>query len=351
MPWTDSAWVWLHPWILIVGLPLVVLAWLLEQYWVRGFKAGAPKKSRVFLRFSWLAGLSHAPEGKSLRLRRWVVSLRWLSIACLIVAAARPQAGRKQANIHSEGIDIVLAVDTSGSMRALDLDTSRSIANRKNRLQVTLDVVARFIEARPNDQIGMVVFGGHAFTQCPLTLDHGIVSALLQEITIGIAGDQTAVGSALATATRRLKNSKAKSKVVILLTDGRNNAGTISPKQAAEIAQAMGVRVYTIGAGSRQKAPFIVDGLFGKDVVYQNVEIDEATLKQIAEITGGAYFRAEDAKGLQDIYSQIDALEKTEIEIDAYMEFDEKFSVWLVLALLLLACEQGLLRTRLRMLP
>jgi Ca-activated chloride channel family protein len=248
-------------------------------------------------------------------------------------------------------VDIVLALDTSGSMQALDLDADRPIAKRRNRLQVATDVVERFVEGRDNDQVGLVVFGDHAFTQCPLTLDHGILSTFLERVEIGMAGDATAIGDALATAVKRLRESKAKSKVVVLLTDGRSNSGAISPGKAAEIAATLGVKVYTIGAGARGPAPFIVDSLFGRQVVYQDVEIDEGGLRRIAESTGGEYFRAEDASALQSIYDRIDQLEKTEITMSSYMEYDEEYRWFVLPAVAMLLLEITLLGTRFRKLP
>jgi Ca-activated chloride channel family protein len=264
---------------------------------------------------------------------------------------ARPQTGRTQTQVRTEGIDIVLVVDTSGSMRALDLDADRQIARRRNRLEVVKDVVESFVGKRDNDQIGIVVFGSEAFTQCPLTLDHGIVGTFLERLEIGMAGDATAIGSALGTAVKRLKESQAKSKVVILLTDGRSNAGSLSPLKAAEVAATFGIKVYTIGAGTRGKAPFIVDSFFGQRVVYESVEIDEETLRRIAETTGGQYFRAEDSGALEAIYDQIDQLEKTEIEMHSYMEYNERFRWFVIPALILLLAEIVLLGTRFRKLP
>jgi Ca-activated chloride channel family protein len=273
-----------------------------------------------------------------------------LAVLLLMLGMARPQTGRTHNKVRTEGIDIVLVVDTSGSMQALDLDRG-PIERRRNRLQVVEEVVERFVKKRDNDQIGLVVFGTEAFTQCPLTLDHGIIASFLERIEIGMAGEQTAIGSALGTAVKRLKESQAKSKVVVLLTDGRSNAGSLSPRKAAEVAETFGVKVYTIGAGTRGQAPLIVDSFFGKQVVYQDVEIDEKTLTEIAERTGGAYFRAEDATALQAIYDQIDEMEKTEITMHSYMEYNEQFRWFVYPALGLLLAEVLLLGTRFRKLP
>ncbi|MGB5173289.1 MAG: VWA domain-containing protein, partial [Thermoanaerobaculia bacterium] len=253
--------------------------------------------------------------------------------------------------VRTEGIDIVLVLDTSGSMQALDLDADRPINRRRNRLQVAKEVVEEFVQGRTNDQVGLVVFGNEAFTQCPLTLDHGIVATFLEGIEIGMAGDATAIGSALGTAVKRLRDSQAESKVIILLTDGRSNAGALSPEKAAEIAETFGIKVYTIGAGTRGKAPFVVDSLFGKQVVYESVEIDEKTLGDIAERTGGRYFRAEDTGALKSIYEEIDEMEKTEIKTSSYMEYNEQYRRFLIPALALLLLEVVLLGTRYRKLP
>ena len=264
---------------------------------------------------------------------------------------ARPQTGRKLTSIQTEGVDIVLVLDTSGSMRALDLDADRSIARRRNRLEVAKSVVEEFLRRRETDQIGLVVFGSEAFTQCPLTLDHGVLSTFLERVEIGIAGDGTAIGAAIGTAVKRLRDSEAKSKVIVLLTDGRNNSGALSPRKAAEIARTFDVKIYAIGAGTRGQAPFLVDSLFGRQVVYQNVEIDDESLEEIATMTSGAYFRAEDQHALSAIYEEIDQLEKTEISTHTYMEYFERFRAFVLPALALLLFEVVLLGTRFRKLP
>ena len=303
------------------------------------------------LRFPTLQALKQLAPSKTILLRRIVEGTRLLTVLLLMVAMLRPQTGRRQSRVITEGIDIMLAIDTSGTMRALDLDAQKPIQRRQNRLQVVARVVEEFIKKRDRDQIGMVVFGDEAFTQCPLTLDHGILATFLDRLEVGMAGDRTAIGSALGRAVKRLEKSKAKSKIVVLLTDGRNNAGTLSPLKAAEIAKALGVKVYTVGAGTRGQAPFLQETLFGPQVVYDDVAIDEDTLRQIATLTGGAYYRAEDARGLASIYDEIDRLERTEIEMDQYMEHHERFP-WLVIpAILLLVAELLLLGTRLRKIP
>ncbi len=336
-------------WALWGLLPLFVI-WTLFFLKRQGIFDGKPKGTAA-IRYSSISPLRTLKPSRTILYRRGVQCFRLGAVLLLVLAAARPQSGRRRAEVKTEGIDIVLAVDTSGSMQALDLDADRSITKRRNRLQVASEVVTDFVEKRENDQVGLVVFGEQAFTQCPLTLDHGIVATFLSQLEIGMAGDGTAIGSAIGTAVKRLKKSEAKSKVIILLTDGRSNAGDLSPKKAAEIAETFGIRIYTIAAGTRGKAPFLVKTLFGMQPQYQAVEIDEAGLKEIAEITGGAYFRAEDLKALESIYDQIDALETTEITNTAYLEYDEKFEVFVAPALLLLLMEILLLGTRLRKVP
>jgi Ca-activated chloride channel family protein len=321
------------------------LAWL-GLCWLATRRRGA-----AAVRFSTTRTLERLRPSRTLLARRAVQGLRLVTVALLILGMARPQTGRRQTEVQTEGIDIILVLDTSGSMRALDLDADRAVNRRRNRLEVARAVVDGFIRKRQNEQIGMVVFGNEAFTQCPLTLDHGVVAAFLERVEIGMAGDGTAIGSALGTAVKRLRDSQAESKVIILLTDGRNNAGALSPRKAAEIAATLGTKVYTIGVGTRGKAPFIVDSLFGKQIVYENVEIDEEILREIAAHTGGAYFRAEDREALGEIYDEIDRLETSEIITESYMEYDERYRGLVLPALGLLLLETALLGTRLRKLP
>ncbi len=274
--------------------------------------------------------------------------LRYSAIALMIFALARPQEGHKMTEIVSTGVDIVLALDTSGSMQALDFLKDKK---RIDRLEVVKDVVGEFIAKREHDRIGMVVFGDEAFTQCPLTMDHNILQTFLDRLKIGIAGDSTAIGSAIGIAVKRLKDLKSKSKVIILLTDGRNNAGELLPIQAAEVAKAFDIKIYTVGVGTRGKAPFLVDSLFGKQYVYQNVEIDEKSLRSIAEMTGAKYFRATDLESLESIYEQIDQLEKSEVKTIDHSEYNELFLYFLVPGILLFLTEVILTNTRLRRIP
>lgn len=333
------------PWVLAILGPLWLLwvaAWWALPAWRR--RTGRARALR-YPSLQWLAG---AREARGPRVRRLVRSSRLLAVALLVLAMARPQEGRRLTQVSSEAVDIVLVIDASGSMQALDLDADRPIDRRRDRLEVAKDVVARFVEARPDDQVGLVVFGEEAFTQCPLTLDHDVVRAFLERVEIGVAGDSTAVGSALGVAVKRLRDSPARSKVVVLLTDGRSNAGMLSPRKAAEIAATMGVKVYTVGVGSRGRAPVVTPG--GR-VVYAQFEIDEDSLREIADLTGGLFFRAEDAAGLDEVYRRIDQLEKTAVTATSVMEYDERYP-WLVIpALALLLAEGALLATRYRRLP
>lgn len=285
------------------------------------------------------------PEAKS-----WIVYarhlpfvLRMLAIALLIVILARPQSTNSWSNSSTEGIDIMLSMDISGSMLAQDL--------KPNRLEAAKDVAASFINGRPNDNIGLVLFSGESFTQCPLTTDHTVLLNLFKDIQSGMIQDGTAIGLGLANAVSRIKDSQAKSKVIILLTDGSNNAGEIAPVTAAEIAKTFGVRVYTIGVGTKGMAPYPFQTAFG--VQYQNipVEIDEATLKQIASTTGGQYFRATDNASLKEIYSEIDQMEKTKISVREYSKKQEEYKSWALIAFALLLIEILLRNTLLRNIP
>lgn len=269
--------------------------------------------------------------------------LRMLAIALLIVVLARPQSTNSWQNSSTEGIDIVMAMDISTSMLAEDL--------KPNRLEAAKDVAASFINGRQNDNIGLVVFAAESFTQCPLTIDHGVLLNLFKDIQPGIIQDGTAIGLGLANAVSRIKDSPAKSKVIILLTDGVNNTGEIAPVTAAEIAKTFGTRVYTIGVGTQGEAPYPIPTAFG--VQYQNVpvEIDEQVLKQIASTTGGQYFRATDNSSLKEIYSEIDQLEKTKISVQEFSKKQEEYKNWALLVFALLLIEVLLRNTVLRNIP
>ena len=280
-----------------------------------------------------------------LRGRHILPVLRALAIVFLAFALARPQSGRKGQEISSEGIDIMLVLDISGSMRAEDFKPH-------NRLYVAKQVIKEFIEGRRTDRMGLVVFSKQSFTQCPLTLDYGVLFNFLDQVDFGMIEDGTAIGLAIANAVNRLRESDAKSKVVILLSDGRNNAGEIDPLTAAQAAKAIKVKIYTIGAGKPGNAPYPVDDpIFGRRYIYIENEIDEPTLKQIAQITGGAYFRAKDEKALSRIYKQISQMEQTKIKVKEYLQYNELFSKYAFMGLVLLVIEVILANTRYRKIP
>ena len=275
--------------------------------------------------------------------------LRLLALALVVVALARPQQGLGTAEVETSGIDIVLGIDVSGSMRALDFELD---GERADRLQVVKSVVRRFIDARREDRIGIVGFAGRPYLVSPLTLDHDWLAQSLERVRIGLIEDGTAVGSAIAASVNRLREQKAKSKVVILLTDGVNNAGKVAPLTAAEAARALGIKVYTIAAGTQGEAPMPVPDRFGNErVVMVPVEVDEDTLRKVAETTGAAFFRATDTATLERIYAQIDQLERTTETVKRYEQYRELFHWPLLLGLLVLGLELLLAETRLRSLP
>ena len=266
----------------------------------------------------------------------------------LVLAAARPQLYNVSREIRSPGVDIMLCLDTSGSMQALDFQINDQPVSR---LTAVKKVVSDFIKKRDMDRIGLVVFGEEAFTQSPLTMDKGLLLGLVDKMEIGMAGDRTAIGSAIAIGGKRLKDLKAKSRILILLTDGRHNAGELTPEQAAEAVSAFGVKIYAIGVGGKGPAPFKVKTFFGTRVVHQRVDLDEETLKRVAAIGGGRYFRAADSERLSEIYDIIDREEKTEIKVKEFFHFQELFPYFLIPALILFGLEIFLRTTILRVIP
>jgi len=264
-------------------------------------------------------------SGWKVRFRHITFMLRLLAIALLIVALARPQTSARGENVYREGIDIVLAVDISGSMLAEDL--------RPNRLEAAKKVAEDFIKGRVSDRIGLVIFAGESFTQCPSTTDYGVLIDLLDKVKMGGLQDGTAIGEGIATAVNRMKTSKSKSKVMILLTDGVNNMGSIDPATAAEIAATFGIRIYTIGVGTKGMAPYPVKTPFGIQYQPMPVEIDETMLKQVSAVTGGQYFRATGNQKLRDIYQEIDKLERTKIEVQEFHRYTELFYDFVVAAI------------------
>lgn len=319
---------------------LLLVPAALYFYWVRG--GGA-------MRYSSLTPLKDLPVSWRQKLRPLSPVLFSLSLILLVLALARPQKGIEETKVKTEGIDIVLAVDVSGSMLAEDFIIDQKY---QNRLSAVKKAVNGFIEGRVGDRIGLVLFAGRPYTQCPLTLDYGVLQQLLEEAEIGMIEDGTAIGSALATAVNRLKESDAKSKIIILLTDGVNNAGQIDPLTAASLAKTYGIKVYTIGAGTRGMARYPVKDFFGNKT-YRPVQIpiDEEILTQIAETTGGNFFRATDTELLFSVYDLIDQLEKTTAEVNVYVDYHEIFPAFLIPGFFLLILNFGLTNTVLRKLP
>ena len=297
-----------------------------------GYYIWRQRQGGASIRISTVDGVLQAPKTLRYWLRHVPFALRIGALALLIVALARPQGIEENARTNTEGIDIVLAIDVSGSMLARDF--------KPDRITAAKEVASDFIADRTGDRLGLVVFAGEAFTQSPLTPDQGTLQTLLGRVRSGLIEDGTAIGNGLATAINRLRESDAKSKVVILLTDGVNNRGEIAPLTAAEIARAQGIRVYTIGVGTQGTAPYPAVDMFGnRTFVQQKVEIDEKTLRTMAEQTGGRYFRATDKAKLRAIYDEINQLEKSKIEVFAHITRHEYYLTWVLAALGLLALE------------
>ena len=309
------------PWWL-VALPL--LAWLALRL------RGRPQPA---LRHGAAAHLAPTRRGLRARLAGLIPWLRLAALALLLLALARPQTGSSRRSVTGDGVDIALALDISGSMAALDFQPD-------NRLEAARGVIQAFIEARPFDRLGLVVFASDAFKQAPLTVDHAVLQRQLEQVRLASElnlQDGTAIGQGLAAAADLLTRSQAKGRAIILLTDGVNNAGDIDPLTAAEAAQALGIRVYTIGAGKPGRVPFPVPGFFGNEVQYIESELDEQLLSDVAERTGGRYFRAQDAEGLARIYGEIDRLEKSRYEVTRVDRYTERFNWFLLPGLTLLA--------------
>ncbi len=328
MEFAQPEWLWL----------LAVLPALLAFEWWRA------RRERTGLTFSSVRAARKAPQTIWTRLRRFPSVLRAGALALGILALARPQDRNVVEERYAEGVDIMLVLDTSTSMRAQDFIP--------NRFEAARDVAAEFIRGRRSDRIGLVVFAAKAYTQTPLTLDYNFLLRMLEEVEIGVIEDGTAIGTAIAMATNRLRESTASSKVLILLTDGQNNRGEIDPVTASEVAQTIGVRIYSIGVGAYGEAPFLFDDPFGgqrRRMV--PVEIDEKMLTRVAENTGGKYFRATNKQALRDIYEEIGDLEKTRIEEVSYTDYTERYAVFLWPAFGLLMLEILLSTTRLRRLP
>lgn len=326
------------PWFFLLLMLLPAMVWYRRR-----------RHDKPALASSALFPTAGIPASAALRLQPLIPAIKYAVFCLMVVALARPQWGTERTQVLSEGINIVLALDLSESMAALDFKKKGSVVNR---LEAVKGVVEDFVAGRSGDRIGLVVFGTHAYTQLPLTRDYNTLVSMLHRLEIGAAGERTAVGDAIGISLKRLTDIESKSYVIILLTDGQSNAGELSPDTASAIAKAKKVKIYTIGVGTRGRAPFLVkDPLFGERYVYQRVSIDEKTLKDIAEKTGGRYFRAEDLEGLQQIYDTIDKLEKTEIKVDIFADYTDVYP-WLLIPVILLLFLYILLRnTRYLVIP
>ena len=328
-----------HPWLLLLLLLLPVLAWL------KG-RRGVPP-AFVYSSVQLVRAMQNIHRS---RFGGFLGSLRWLSLALLIVALAQPRFAKSTTEVKASGIDIVAALDLSGSMISEDFVVH---GERVNRVNMAKSVLKDFIDKRPNDRIGLVVFARQAFIATPLTLDHDYLQGNLGRLDIGsIGSDATAIGDALTTAVNRLRDLKAKSKIIILATDGQNNSGKVDPLLAAEAAAALSVKIYTVGIGEQGSAPMPVF-MGGQKVGYQNVpvDVDEDTLKKIADLTGGKYYRADNAEKFQKIYAEIDKLEKTEASVKKYTQFTELFPWFVAAGLAVLLIEFVLAQTAFRKLP
>lgn len=326
---------WNILWLLLIVPPIVYLY--------------IKRSPRGNIKFSTLVNLKKIKPSTSLKVRHILIALRIIALVLLVFALMRPQKGIEETKVKAEGIDAILAIDVSGSMMAEDFTMD---GKRYNRLDVVKKVVEDFVKRRQNDRIGIVTFAGRPYTLCPLTLDYGVLLQFLERAKIGMIEDGTAIGSGISTSLNRLKKTESKSKVIILLTDGVNNMGKIDPQNAAELAKALGVKIYTIGAGTRGKVPYPVKDFFGNKV-YQWViiDLDEDSLRSIAETTGGKYFRATDAASLKKIYADIDTLEKTKIEANIYMQYKELFKPFVLLAMAFILIEVVLANTRFKTIP
>jgi Ca-activated chloride channel homolog len=328
-----------HPWLLLLLLLLPPLAWL------KG-KRGAPP-AFLYSSVQLVRGMQNLTRSRA---GGFLNSLRWLVLAIFIVALAQPRLAKSTTEVKASGIDIVAALDLSGSMISEDFVVK---GQRVNRVNMAKSVLKDFIDKRPNDRIGLVVFAAQAFIGTPLTLDHDYLLENIARLEIGAINENaTAIGDGLATAVNRLRDLKAKSKIVILATDGQNNAGKTDPLLAAEAAAALGVKVYTVGIGQQGQAPMPARDMFGRKV-YQMVavDVDEVTLQKIADKTGGKYYRADNAEKFKQIYNEIDKLEKTEASIKKYTQFTELFPWFVAAGLALLLIELVLAQTAFRRLP
>jgi len=306
------------------------------------------KKGSGHVRVSSLKEMDKVSKTFFVHLSHFIPLLKIASLVLLILALARPQWGDKKVNIATEGVNIILALDLSESMRALDFKKDKKIVTR---LEAVKTVVRKFILKRENDRIGMVVFGSNAFTQLPLTRDYNTIAFILDRLKIGAAGPRTAIGDAIGISLKRLEDIKSKSNIIILLTDGKSNSGELSWQDAAKIAVERKVKIYTIGVGTKGEAPFLVDGLFGKRYVYQKVDVDIEALKTIARETKASFFQAGNLKSLEQIYEMIDNLEKTKVNVEKWVEYKDLYPMLLISGLLLLLLNILLSNTRFLRIP
>lgn len=323
-----------HPsylWLFLLFVPTIV--WYILKH----------KKAEATLQVSSTYAFDRIGNSYKKYLRHLLFVLRLVTIGCLIIVLARPQSSNNWSKQSTEGIDIILTLDISTSMWARDF--------APNRIEAAKNVAAQFISGRTTDNIGLVIFAGESFTLCPMTTDRTVLLNMLREVHCGMIEDRTAIGDGLATAVSRIKDGSAKSKTIILLTDGTNNAGDISPETAAQIAQTFGIRVYTIGVGTRGEAPYPHQTPYGIEYRPVKVEIDEASLQAIANTTGGKYFRATDKNVLKDVFTEIDKLEKTKLVVKEFSTKEELYLSWGITALLSLLAEILLRRTLLRNIP
>jgi len=327
-----------HPWLLLLLLGIPVLAWLKGKF-----------GGTAAVTFSTTSMLAEIGSRQRNRAGAFLAGLSYLALALFIIALARPQLGRVTTRVQATGVDIMLVLDVSRSMLAEDFTIGNSRANRIDAVKI---VTEQFIRQRPNDRIGIVAFAGRPYLVSPLTLDHDWLIRNLERLRIGLVEDGTAIGSAIASAANRLKDKEAKSKLIVLLTDGDNNAGKVQPLTAAEAAKALGIRIYTIGAGTEGEAPFPLQNAFGR-TVYRNVlvKFDEKTLSEIATITNGQYFRATDTDSLRKIFSEIDKMEKSKIEVERTAQYRDLFQYVLIPGIACLLLEILLSQTVWRRLP
>lgn len=323
--------------IFILGL-IVIVIMIFFHITKKRFKSASIKYSDIRI-------VKRAARSNRQRYRFLLTVFRITAVAALIIAFARPRSGTEYKEVTSEGIDIMMALDVSSSMQAEDFKPH-------NRLYVAKEEIKKFINNRINDRMGLVVFARYSYTQCPLTTDYGVLLNFIDQVDFGIVEDGTAIGMAIANAVNRLRESESKSKIIILLTDGDNNSGEIDPLTAANLANAMDIKIYTIAAGKPGNAMYpYQDPLFGKRYVYQPTNIDEKSLKDIAERTGGKYFRARSGEELEEIYKVIDELEKTEVKIASHIQYKELFHYFTYFGLLLLALEILFANTYFKKLP